>query len=392
LSSLSISARHPVRTAALLLLLALAGCLLAYLTVTIPSSWFPRAETKTWLGREMGLSRGGGHVEKDEMVVTATAAADSAVVSVITDFNSYEYPVIAWSGIDFADNADVRVLWYSDYASAKVNIAQLSIASGRLLPVSLVNNPAYVGRIKGLALLIKGPLAQPVRIRGVTIKASGAAELLRDRVREWMSFEGWTGTSINTVAGGADVQDLPLPTLLAVSVAIVGLIGFLLARRPAFAPALPAVMAAAFVLAWTTLDVRWLFNLQRQVAKTVEQYGGKDWHEKRLAAEDGELFAFIERAVAKMPDKRARVFMFADAHYFRGRGAYHLYPHNVYYDPFQNTLPPSNFMHKDDYIVVYYRRGVLYDASKQLIRWEGNLPIGAEPVLVEPGAALFRVK
>ena len=107
MSSLSISARHPVRTAALLLLLTTVACLFAYLAVTIPSSWFPKADTRTWLGREMGLSRGAGHVEKDDMVVTATAAADSAVVSVITDFNSYEYPVISWSGIDFADNADV---------------------------------------------------------------------------------------------------------------------------------------------------------------------------------------------------------------------------------------------------------------------------------------------
>ena len=34
---------------------------------------------------------------------------------------------------------------------------------------------------------------------------------LRDRIGEWLAFEGWTGTSINTVTGGADVQGLPLP-------------------------------------------------------------------------------------------------------------------------------------------------------------------------------------
>jgi len=30
--------------------------------------------------------------------------------------------------------------------------------------------------------------------------------------------------------------------------------------------------------------------------------------------------------------------MAADAIYFRNRGAYHLYPHNVLFDPYQNAM------------------------------------------------------
>ena len=50
----------------------------------------------------------------------------------------------------------------------------------------------------------------------------GAIELLRDRVGEWLAFERWNGASINTITGGADVQDLPLPALLATVVLLSG--------------------------------------------------------------------------------------------------------------------------------------------------------------------------
>src|SRR5438105_4727456 len=126
--------------ALLLLAAAAALCVVAYLIVSVPAAWFPSASPKTWTAQELGLACGMGKIVDDEFVVSGTDAAGAAVVSITTDFHSHEYPVVAWSGIDFADNADVRVLWRSDYATAKLNTAQLTIASGRLLPVSLANN------------------------------------------------------------------------------------------------------------------------------------------------------------------------------------------------------------------------------------------------------------
>ena len=111
-----------------------------------------------------------------------------------------------------------------------------------------------------------------------------------------------------------------------------------------------------------------------------------------MAAEDGPLFEFIEKVRAKLPPPPARVFMVAEAHYFRGRGAYHLYPHNVYFNPWVNEIPPAAMMRPGDYVVVYHRRGIQFDAAKGLLRWDGGLPIPAETLVVEPGAALFRIR
>jgi hypothetical protein len=267
------------------------------------------------------------------------------------------------------------------------------VASGRLLPASLASHPDWVGRITGLALTFRGPLPQPVRIRGVVAKPMGAVEIAGDRLREWLAFEGFTGTSINGITGGADVQNLPLPVLLAAAVALAALAWFGLARIRMRTAALPAVLATLFVVAWLLQDARWVWDLVRQTQATAQRYAGRDFRARHLAAEDGALFAFIERVREKLPPEPARVFMVADAHYLRSRGAYHLYPHNVHFEPYRNVIPPNSRLRSGDYFVVYQRRGVQFDAGAQRLRWDGGEPVPAELLLVEPGgAALFRIR
>ena len=74
-------------------------------------------------------------------------------------------------------------------------------------------DPHWLGRIVGLGARDSGPAraaaAHPRRDRETAGRPRYAA---RSR-REWLALEPWTGSSINTVAGGADVQDLPLPVV-----------------------------------------------------------------------------------------------------------------------------------------------------------------------------------
>ena len=159
-----------------------------------------------------------------------------------------------------------------------------------------------------------------------------------------------------------------------------------------FGPVLGAGVAVMFVIAWLAMDARWQWNLLRQAGTTFAQYAGKSWQDRHLAAEDGPLFAFIERVRAKLPAPPARVFMVAAAHYFRDRGAYHLYPYNVYFDPWADTVPPPSAIRPGDYIVVYQRKGMQYDAAQQRLRWDDHAPVAVELLLVDMGAALFRVR
>jgi len=134
--------------------------------------------------------------------------------------------------------------------------------------------------------------------------------------------------------------------------------------------------------------------LRRGDGDTVPAFAARapgEGRERHLAAEDAPLFAFIEKVRAKLPATPVRIFVVADAPYFRGRGAYHLYPHNVLFDPFRNSLPNPATLHAGDYVLVYQRRGLQYNAEEKKLKLDQGSPIPAEAVLVEPGAALLKV-
>jgi hypothetical protein len=97
----------------------------------------------------------------------------------------------------------------------------------------MAKNPEWLGRITGIALAVRGPLPEPARVDGVAIRSGGAVGQLGERFREWTAFEPWNGASINTITGGAEVQEVPLPTFLVIGVvlaAAIWLVSGLIAR------------------------------------------------------------------------------------------------------------------------------------------------------------------
>ena len=388
--------RAPTRRAikiATVFVASLLICLILYLAVAVPAAWFPSASPRAWGAKDLTVARGTGTLAGGEMVITSADATGNVLVTLTSDFRSGDFAGIAWIAIDLPEDANAQLFWRNEYRPGKLNAVPMVIESGRILPVVLAGNPDWVGRVTGLAVAVKGTLAKPIRIRGVVAKPMGAFEVLRDRAGEWFVFEGWTGTSINTVTGGADVQDLPLPMLVAAAALLTVGIAFLWFRFRHGASKVPmaGVLVGAFVAAWFLLDLRWSWNLGRQVMATADQYAGKNYRDKHLAMVDGPLYAFIERARAILPQEPARVFVVADAAFYRNRAAYHLYPHNVYAEPVANAMPSAASMRPGDWLVVVQRRNVQFDAAQQKLRWEGDQVVAAEMKLVEPGYALFKV-
>lgn len=375
-------------------LAALVSCGLAYLWIAVPGQWFSSAQPLAWSAKELQITRGVGRLSGDELYVMPNDASGIVVVSVRTRFSSQDQAAVAWVAIDVPDDVEASLLWRNDYKPETLNSMPLPAISGRLLPATVLGSPQWIGRIEGLALAIRGPLVEPIRIRGVTVRPHDAAEVAKDRFREWFAFEGWTGTSINTVTGGADLQDLPLPLLLAAAVGLAGLIVAGVRRwKPALFPLGVVGSLAVFAVgAWLLLDLRWTWNLARQVQSTAGEFAFRGFDERRMAVEDGALFAFIGKAREVLPTDPARVFVAADSHYFRGRAAYHLLPHRVFFDPRANTLPGPEQLRPGDWFLVYQRKGVQFDPSQNKLRWNNLPPVSAELKLATRGAALFRIR
>jgi hypothetical protein len=376
------------------MLLAFLAALAGYLVFSVPGTWFPAAQPKAFPASGLGLTRGTGALVDGELRMTAPDAAGIALVSQVTDLKASDYAAVQWIATDLPEGAVVRLIWRTDLAPTKLNAMDIPVESRSTLPVIVAGDPAWTGRVTGLALAIQGALPQPVRIRGVVAKPMGAAEIFGDRASEWFALEEWSGTSINTVNGGADVQGFPLPLLLTLTLGIAGAMGMLATKwRPrALDVAIPVALGAAFLIAWFILDARWTVNLARQAWHTAQQFAGKSPRDKYLASDDAQLFAFIDRARPLLPAAPARIFVAADASYFRGRAAYHLYPNNVFFDPLSNETQWSGVLRPGDWVVVFQQRGIQYDAARQMLRWKSGETTPAELKLLEAGGALFRVR
>ena len=186
---------------------------------------------------------------------------------------------------------------------------------GRLLPAVASKNPRWIGRITGLALAVRGPIGEPMRIVASSRKPAAPWKRCRS-VREWIAFERWSGTSINTVTGGADVQDLPLPLTArrAALIAAASLVWRATQQLSATHPALPAVVAGLFVVAWFVLDAHWMFNLARQVDDNRARYRRQGLARRApRRPRTARCSRSSRRRAPKMPTTPARVFVVADA-------------------------------------------------------------------------------
>ncbi len=368
-------------------------CVAVYLGVAVQGPWLSRARTVHWSPRDLSVTEGAARLQPEGLVVRPLDAVHPVRIAINTSLRASDYPVLAWETAGIGDDLEVAVLWQNEYKPGRVFNQRVEVEAGRVQPTLLAGNADWIGRINGIALAVRGNVVEPILIRGATAKTMSPRELLADRVGEWLKFEPWNGASINTLIGGSDTQDLPMSFTFAVVVALAALIYFGLARwRPQWVGAWrPFIIGAMFLGAWMALDARWLWNFARQVRVTAQLYAGTSWRERHLAADDRAVFAFIEKVRDKLPPPPVRIFVVGDEHYFRDRSAYLLYPYNVFFDPWQNTMPPPGAVHAGDYMVVYQRRGVQYDAADKRLRWDGGPPVPAELMLTDSGAAMFRI-
>lgn len=340
---------------------------------------------------KMSVPRGTAKRDGDTLVVQAPVA-DVLIVSTPSDFRARDLASIDWDVEDVPAGADVRLLFTSDYRPRRVENRPLAVEDGRVQPIVLSGDRDWIGKITGLALAVRAPGAT-IRVRGVTAKPQTALQLVGDRAREWFRFEPWNGTSINAVTGGAQAQNLPLPVPVTIA-ALIALAALALVRRlaPARLPGtLASIAAGLFVLAWAVLDVRWTANLARQNVATIERYGGKDAAGRADAAEDGDLYRFIEKVRAALPADPQRIVVLSSAHYYRGRAGWHLLPHRVMWTPTVDAAPARDLLRPGDYVVVWQDSHAAFDAAAGRLRFDNGVDLAAKLVTGEGPHAVYAI-
>ena len=119
---------------------------------------------------------------------------------------------------------------------------------------------------------------------------------------------------------------------------------------------------------------------------------GKPLRDKHLSDFDGYVYAFAEQVKKRLPATSSRVLVGADDQYFGGRLAYHLYPHNVYMNHHTGALPSVDVARPGDFIVVFRRKGVVYDPANRMLSWDQQRAVPADVLIAHQGNAAFRLR
>lgn len=359
-----------------------------------PGPWLSSVPTQRFSGAQMKLSRGSGHVEGTRFVVQATDATGLAIVALdIPALRASDYRRMRWTLSSAQADIALATLWRTDYATGKINSAPLASSTEGAQALLTPGEHNWIGRIGGIALTVRGTLQQPLIIESVSVDPMGAAEVVAERMRDWFAFTPWNGLSINAAFGGPQEQPVWFP--LAVAIVALTAIALCVAwrrwRTGDAHPSFPLTIIAIVAAAWVTLDARWLWARLQQTEATAAIFSGQSPREKHLADVDGYVYAFAEQVRARLPQTPARIYVTGDDQYFRSRLAYHLYPHNAYVDYGGGTLPPPAQCKPGEYIAVFQRRGIQYDAARQMLRWDDQPALRAELLLAEDGNAMFKV-
>jgi hypothetical protein len=230
------------------------------------------------------------------------------------------------------------------------------------------------------------------------LRASGwpqaTGTLLATTFDAWHAYRPWGQQSINgyATAGTHGIQFSPAPIAalwLALSLLSYGVLLAVFRTKRPFDWQVAGVLTLA---CWVFLDALWQVRLLHQLIDTHHQFFGKIQHEKLAAAQDGALYTFISRGLARIESPAPRFFLGTSDDYLGVRGSYHLYPGNVFWKRHSSELPDKAYIRKGDYIVILRPSTIEYHQSENLLCWPEPECVAAEPILVERAGGFFRVR
>ena len=370
-------------------MLTVLGFLLYYLQGGLTAAYPPLL----WRGEQMVVAHGNGQPMADSLEIRPAGADNTIFFRFSTQsFMARPYGALTWEIEGFRPNQDIRLIWQVQTDPSNIHQAPLQLADLQQARFDLRDQPQWQGYIVNFGFMVRGPFIQPLRIRQVELlpQPLNAGDLLRQAWAEWTTSEYWSQRSAHYISG-APYQALFHPVIVAAfwigSSALLYGFWWLASSRRRFEF---SAFALLFLAGWWLVDLRWQVDLAQRSLKTYERFSGKNDVDKKLAADDGELFQFLLQVRAYLPEKPARIFIVNDdaankaiaRNYLVARTRYHLMPHNSFAD----VTDESQFgkAKVDDYILVlrpdkglrYQQASLRFDPVQGFLAWEADrLPV-----------------
>jgi hypothetical protein len=303
-----------------------------------------------------------------------------------SDFRALELDI---RGLDAASK--LAFLWRTEHSGGRTFVRPVDAVSEEGVGTAVRDDPNWNGEVTGVGFIISGPLRAPLAIESMRAVSNSAFRGAAETLRDWFAFRRWSGNAINVLLLRGELNPLSL-SLFATLSAVTALCAWWILRRRDRRQRLTGVLAIV-ACAWLFQDARWLLNFVRQVEASAGTFAGKSWRDKRLAAHDGALFAFLEQVKDAVAARPGRVMFASDDAYVRSRAGYHLLPVNTLSNVYHAELHGHEFLRPGDYLCVYGKHGIVFDAAAGTLAWEpGAPPLHAERVLATPPGALYRIR
>lgn len=306
---------------------------------------------------------------------------------------SSHYPFLHLAFAGAPENLTLLVLWRTTRSGEEILEYQFRPNSREALWLATHKFTGWRGEITSLGLVILGQPGQDVIVKDISLRPPTLATQLKSTYSDWTSFSPWNHSSINHHKGirPGSSYFYPVPFIMAfctLSLLGYGLLFLLLRQNTRFDW---RVVAAIFLLCWISLDLVWQGKLLRQLGETNQTFSGKDTPGKLAAGLDAELVELMADVKGQLKSKDSRIFVGSNDDYLGMRGAYYLYPFNVFWQRHGPELPSFEYLHNGDYIVLIGPTEIGFDPAANTLHAPQSKALSVEPVISRRMGSLFRV-
>jgi hypothetical protein len=253
--------------------------------------------------------------------------------------------------------------------------------------------PGWAGTITKIGLVIMAPQARTFYVNDLSLHPASLLRQLQAIYTDWTAFTPWKKMSVATNPGVMKVSSFyPVPlTAALLALSLLAYISVLLITGDLYK--LDWQVVSMICLAcWLALDIAWQNQLLQRLDETHRKFAGMDTDSKLAVGPDAELYQFIAAAKQHIESPDARVIVASSDLYLGMRGAYYLYPYNVFWSLEPPEIPANEYLRSGDYIVLIQPTKAYFSKNKGQIKAPENRPHNAERLLHTRSGSLVRLK
>jgi len=383
-----------LRPASACLLLGTALLLFIYAIFTGESGSGDTLERRDWAPRDFRVVNG-TQVRMDDSAATIRLDGQGRAV-VEVDAGDLDLAGMPLLHLRFGEQPDVFALivaWRTPESEAQPRNLRIGFSPNSSFWLDMREYGDWSGRATAVAVILLGAPGSEVELASLSLSPVVFPATLFADIAQWTVFVPWNHASINSHLGLLTPGNAPYPTVVAALALAAATVVYLLAvavsrRRLQFRW---SVIGAIAFFCWLALDWPWQNRLLRQSEVTRGTLAGKSNTEKRQAGGDSAIFEFTRRVKDTIGASDARVFVSTTSDYRGMRGAYYLYPNNVYWERHATTLPDQEHFAAGDFVVLFPPVQVGYDRNSGHLQYGNGQRLRAELLFSEGAGALFRV-